>query len=145
MRIRNATDYECKKILTYASTVIKESTMGFVKEDISASLQMMPKILADGGYYLVYMDDQMIVGWVGVGQSYNYFTDEVEGLIPELYVLPKYRKQGIAHALLEHAFARLKEAHFKKVQLNVFSGNPAKYLYEKLGFHDVSTLMEKEL
>jgi ribosomal protein S18 acetylase RimI-like enzyme len=39
----------------------------------------------------------------------------------------------------------LKEKGYKKVQLNVFSGNRAKHLYQNLGFQEVSTLMEKKL
>src|SRR5699024_6747401 len=100
-------------------------------------------VLLDGGYYLVYEENQVIKGWIGLGQSYNYFTDEMDGMILELYVLPKYRKKGIAKKLLNDACNRLKNDGFKKVQLNVYSGNPAKYLYERLGFYDVSIMMVK--
>ena len=42
-------------------------------------------------------------------------------------------------------FIQLRSEGYKKVQLNVYAGNHAKQLYEKLGFKDVSTLMTKNL
>jgi|SRR5699024_2522071 len=144
MVIRKATSREIQKILAYSPVVMKESTMGFVEGSKDIASQMMSQILADGGYYLVYMEEKVVQGWVGIGQFYNSYSDEMEGMIAELYVLPQYRKTGIAERLLESAFNRLTEEGFKKVKLNVYSGSPAKYLYEKLGFHDVSTMMEKD-
>lgn len=143
--IRKATSQETKQILNYAPIVMKESTMGFLNESKEIAVQIMSKIITDGGYYLVYIDNKVVKGWIGVGWSYNLYTNEMEVMIAELYVLPQYRKKGIARKLIDHVIRRLRKAGYQKVQLNVFAENYAKYLYEKLGFYDVSTLMEKNL
>src|SRR5690625_1524937 len=139
MEIRKASFQETQKILDYSPIVMKESTMGFIEGNRNKALKIMLQILIDGGYYLVYVENKVTQGWIGVGQIYNFYTNKLEGMIPELYVLPQYRKNGIAKKLLANALDRLKREGFKKVQLNVYSGNPAKQLYEKFGFYDIST------
>lgn len=145
MVIRRATSKELQMILDYSPTVMKEATMGFVEGSKEVAFQMMSQVLVDGGYYLVYIQHNVIQGWIGVGHCYNLYTDNKEGMISELYVLPQYRQKGIADKLLEHACKRLIKAGFKKIQLQVFTGNHAKSLYEKHGFYDVSTVMEKNV
>lgn len=144
MLIRKAMSRENQEILAYSPVVMKESTMGFVEGSKDIASQMMSQILGDGGYYLVYMEEEVIQGWIGIGRFYNFYSDEMEGMIAELYVLSQYRKKGIAKKLLESAFDRLTEEGFEKVKLNVYAGSPARKLYEKLGFYDVSTMMEKD-
>lgn len=145
LNIRKATSQETKQILDYSPTVMKESTMGFFEGNKKTSFQMISQILSHGGYYLVYVENKEIQGWIGVGRSYSFFTNEMEGMISELYVLPRYRKKGIAKRLIDHSIEIFKTSGLKKVQLNVYSGNFAKKLYDKLGFYDMYTVMEKDL
>ena len=145
MTIRKATYRETQKILNHSVKVLKEATMGYIQANREIAFQMVSPFLSDGGHYLVYTENNAIQGWIGVGKANDYYSDEMIGIIPEIYVLPQYRKQGIAEKLCEEALRQLKEKGYKKVQLNVFSGNHAKHLYQKLGFQEVSTLMEKNL
>ncbi|MEW9502678.1 GNAT family N-acetyltransferase [Jeotgalibacillus marinus] len=145
MTIRKATYSETQTILNYSLVVLKEATMGSVEQSQEKALQLVSPFLSDGGFYLVHIENNVIQGWIGVGKIFDYYTDEMVGFIPEIFVLPQYRKQGIAEKLCMEAFSKLKEHGYQKVQLNVFSGNPVKNLYYKLGFNDVSTLMQKDL
>lgn len=145
MTIRKATDHETEKIVNHALEVLKESTMGHVVVKWEKVLQLISPFLSDDGYYLVHTKNNVVQGWIGVGSTTDIYTDNVVGIIPEIYVRSQYRNQGIAEKLCEEAIRRLKEDGYQKVQLNVFSGNHIKSLYEKLGFEDVSTLMEKNL
>ena len=145
MTIRKATYSETQKILNHSLEVLKEATMGYIQARREIANQMVSPFLYDGGHYLVYIENNAIQGWIGVGKTIDYYSEEVIGNIPEVYVLPQYRKQGVAKKLCEEALRQLKEKGFKKVQLNVFSGNHAKHLYQNLGFQEVSTLMEKKL
>jgi ribosomal protein S18 acetylase RimI-like enzyme len=145
MTIRKATYSETRKILNHSLDVLKEATMGFVEVRQEIVFQMISPFLSDGGYYLVYMENHVIQGWIGVGRTIDFYSEERIGIIPEIYILPQYRKQGVAEKLCKEALRQLKEKGYKKVQLNVFSGNHAKYLYQNLGFQEVSTLMEKNL
>jgi ribosomal protein S18 acetylase RimI-like enzyme len=145
MSIRRATYEETQRILNYHLEVLKEATMGYVKPSREKAIEMMTPFLNGGGYYLVRVKNNAIQGWVGLGRIIDQNTDEVVGFINEMYVLPAYRKQGAAKKLCRAAFIKLRAEGFKKVQLNVYAGNHAKQLYEKLGFKDVSTLMSKNL
>lgn len=145
MTIRKATYEETRSILNYHLEVLKEATMGYVKPSREKALEMMTPFLTGGGYYLVRVKNNVIQGWVGLGRIIDQNTDETVGFINEMYVLPSYRKQGAAEKLCKAAFIQLRAEGHKQVQLNVYAGNHAKHLYEKLGFTDVSTLMTKKL
>lgn len=144
MGIRKANQQDLQLILSHSPIVMKEATVGYYSSYHKA-VQFMNYLLDSGGYYLVYELDGRIQGWIALGTNYNYYYDQMEGMIAELYVLPPYRNNGIAKKLCEEAVKQLKSSGYQKVQLNVFAGNNAKRLYKKLGFHEVSTLMEKNL
>jgi ribosomal protein S18 acetylase RimI-like enzyme len=144
--IRKATACEIQKILDYSPIVMKEATMGFSEENGSdTAIQMMSQVLENGGYYLVYPVEEMVQGWIGIGYFHHFYSDETLGILTELYVLPQHRYKGIAEKLFESALNMLEQENIKKVQLNVYAGNAIKSLYEKYGFYDVSTLMQKDL
>ena len=146
MTIRKASDQETQEILNFSLKVFKESTMGLVDLIENQEIPLMLSPLSEGdGYYLVYSEDNMINGWLGVASTINYYDGEIVGYITEVYVLPEFRRKGIARQLCKEGIKRLKESGYHKVQLNVFAGNGAKQLYQKLGFHEVSTVMEKNI
>ncbi|RST61660.1 GNAT family N-acetyltransferase [Siminovitchia terrae] len=145
MTVRKSTHRETQKILDFSLQVLKEATMGHVKPKKEKASEMVSPFLDGGGFYLVYIENNEVQGWIGVGETVDYHTDEIVGVIPEIYVLPQYRKRGIAEKLCNEAFKHLEEEGFKRVQLNVFEGNQAKHLYQKLGFQEKVTLMEKQL
>jgi ribosomal protein S18 acetylase RimI-like enzyme len=61
--------------------------------------------------------------------------------VDEVYVLPAYRLQGVARALLERVQALTRELGLAGVRLLVREGNPgARKLYRKTGFVEHSTL-----
>lgn len=143
--IRTAGKREMEIIMQHAGDVMKESVKGLVKSSREKALQNISQLLSNGGYYLVQTENNVLQGWIGVGWTFDFPSDEMVGFISEIYVLPDYRKQGIAERLCKAALQQLEEEGFKNVQLQVFSENPAKLLYEKLGFRDVSMLMGKHL
>lgn len=145
MLIRKATPEETKEILEHAYTVMKEATMGLVEKSKAASSDMMNQALMNGGYFLVCEDRGTIKGWLGLGEFYNADLKEMAGALLELYVFPEQRNQGIAKRLLEDALDRFKAKGLKKVHLSVYTGNPIKHLYERLGFQEIVTMMEKNL
>jgi ribosomal protein S18 acetylase RimI-like enzyme len=61
--------------------------------------------------------------------------------VDELRVLPAYRRQGVATALLEHAVALADELGLAGVRLLVRPENEAaRALYQRLGFDESATL-----
>ncbi|MEN1967153.1 N-acetyltransferase [Lentibacillus sp. N15] len=98
-----------------------------------------------GGYYLVDSNQNKVRGWIGIGRNIDTLSGEIIGFISEIYILPEYREQGIAEKLCNRALCELEDAGLKQVQLQVYVGNAAKQLYQKLGFTDTSVLMTKKL
>jgi ribosomal protein S18 acetylase RimI-like enzyme len=142
MTISKATYQENQEILTYSQKVFKESTMGLVDNQ---ELPLMSFFSEGDGYYLVFSENNVMRGWLGLTSTFNFYDGEMVGMISEVYVIPEYRRKGIAKQLCIEGIKNLKEQGLQKVQLNVFAGNGAKQLYQKLGFQEVSVLMEKKI
>lgn len=145
MPIRKATYLETQTIVNQAPIVLKEATMSYGEPNPEKAHRIVSSFLANGGYYMIYSKDDYIHGWIGVGESFDYYSNKLIGHISEVYVLPSCRGLGVAKKMCEEVFKLLEAQGYTEVQLNVFSGNHAKYLYEKIGFQDVSTLMYKDL
>lgn len=59
------------------------------------------------------------------------------------FVVPGMRSQGIGEALVRHSFAEARRLRFDAMQFNlVFESNPARRLYERLGFQAVGRIPE---
>ena len=65
--------------------------------------------------------------------------------IHALYVLPHYRRRGIGTALLRAAIAWGRQQHCLQAQLTVLPHNPARRLYQTLGFSVLGLEMRKEM
>ncbi len=142
MEIRMATVKETLEILTYWKTVMEEATAGYLKTNQECE-HTPPALFPYADFdYLVCMAEGAIRGWIGIGEIRDVFDQEAKGFISELYIHPSFREQGIGRILCQEAIKRLSEVGYPSVQLNVFKDNHARNLYEKLGFTEVSSLME---
>jgi ribosomal protein S18 acetylase RimI-like enzyme len=65
--------------------------------------------------------------------------------IHALYVLPHYRRHGVGTALLRTAIAWGQQHHCLHAQLSVLPHNPARRLYQELGFKVYGLEMRKEM
>lgn len=103
---------------------------GDPKEDINAAIDYaLGTENAPGGFVLVAFDDEKVVGSVVVNRT------GMKKYIPEnilVYIAtdPSYRGKGIGKSLMEMALENAEGS----VALHVEPNNPAKGLYEKLGF-----------
>ncbi|WP_026562988.1 GNAT family N-acetyltransferase [Bacillus sp. J37] len=142
MIIRKADQSETNTLLYMTINVMSESTMGLVHNDVQMGMNMFVPLLNSGSYYLIAVDQNQMAGWVLIGPDFSPVNVQKTGSITSLYVFPLYRKIGLGKQLMHSAIQQLKAEGFQKVMLNVYTGNPAKHLYENLGFTDVSTVME---
>ncbi|WP_078432107.1 GNAT family N-acetyltransferase [Metabacillus halosaccharovorans] len=142
MIIRKADQNETNTLLYMTINVMSESTMGLVHNDVQMGMNMFVPLLNSGSYYLIAVDQNQIAGWVLIGPDFSPVNVQKTGSITSLYVFPFYRKMGLGKQLMQSAIQQLKAEGFQKVMLNVYTGNPAKQLYETLGFTDISTVME---
>ena len=82
-----------------------------------------------GGFVIIAHEDKKIAGAVIVNET------GMDGYIPEnilvyIAVHKNYRGKGLGKQLMQHAMQRAKGS----IALHVEPDNPAKFLYEKLGF-----------
>lgn len=119
--------------------------MGYQENNEKKTYDMFAPLLQSGAYYLISAQNNTLTGWVLIGKDYTAINDIPAGGIFSLFVFPEYRKLGVGKQLMQAAIAELKEQNYQKVLLNVFAGNPAKRLYQELGFRDVSSIMELNL
>jgi ribosomal protein S18 acetylase RimI-like enzyme len=95
---------------------------------------------ADDHGFLAQDGDQPIgAAWLrrlaGANRGYGYIDDDTPELT--IAVLPSYRGQGIGTRLLTALLALADDA-YQTVSLSVSCDNPARHLYERLGFVTVA-------
>ncbi len=70
-------------------------------------------------------------------------VDETHGAVENIFVIPEYRRQGIASELIRTAWDELKARGLTSARLNVEKENaPAQALYRKLGYMPVDEVIE---
>lgn len=95
----------------------------------------------DLGFAAVDETTQKAVGavWIRLftteNQGYGYVDDDTPEL--SIAILPDYRKQGLGTRLLNHMIAEAAKQH-SGLSLSVSSDNPAKRLYQRLGFEIIA-------
>lgn len=89
-----------------------------------------------GEAFFVAIDGPKTVGMCGLNQD-PYVDDPRAGRLRHLYILPRYRRAGIAGALVQKCLSLAPES-FDRVRLR--TSNPAAdALYRSLGFRAVDT------
>lgn len=96
---------------------------------------------ADGDFLLILLDDEII------GRLY-LVEWEREFRIVDIALLPEFRNKGLGTIVLKDIFAQADAAGFA-VSIHVERFNPARRLYERLGFrlkeeHEIYLLMQRE-
>jgi len=76
--------------------------------------------------YLIEADDD-VVGMI----KYISHVDKI--FVMQLQILPQYQRQGLGSEVMEYVM-ELARTESKHVELHVLKANPAKQLYERLGF-----------
>ena len=89
--------------------------------------------------FLLAVPDEVETQPVGMVEAYLTFPDEAFRQVRKLhiaaiYVRPERRHAGIGRSLLEAAIEWGRELGCEQVELNVLAGNPARRLYENMGF-----------
>lgn len=142
---RIATEEDLKMISESSPQVLREATAGYTSMREDGSPLASPSLLSSEGYYLVAVADDIVRGWVGIDRIHDFLLNDPVAFVTELYVLPAYRRKGIASLISKELMEHLKSEGHKRIQFNVFRGNPSRKIAESLGFKEVSTLMEIRL
>jgi len=120
--------YSNQKIAKFLNTHLDE--FGDSVEDILKCLDyVFEKNLGNGGFVLLGIHEQEIIGAVVINETgmSKYIP---ENILVYIAVHKDYRGKGLGKQLMEHALKLTKG----DVALHVEPDNPAKKLYERLGF-----------
>ncbi|RJS60029.1 GNAT family N-acetyltransferase [Bacillus sp. PK3_68] len=146
MIIRKSNRKETDFIFAFSQKVIEESSMGYLKPGHhNIVTEMFEPALQNGAYYLVAEKENKLLGWILVGTTIDPYSLEEIGYLLDIYVFPDYRKSAIAKKLTHEALTRLKQDHYQKVQLSIFSGNHSTALCQQFDFKEVLTVFERPL
>ncbi|MFW9921057.1 MAG: GNAT family N-acetyltransferase [Candidatus Thorarchaeota archaeon] len=87
------------------------------------------------GYSLILRKEGEAVGAIFLTQ-----TDDVTGYIPDICIRKDNRRQGLGRAILVQSFKDMINGMpaLRRINLDVTMKNPARFLYESLGFEDVN-------
>ncbi len=98
-----------------------------------------------GGVWFICADDAR-VGYMVVTFSFSIEYGGRDAIVDELYVQPSARGQGLGTQALHFAERYCQEHGVMALHLEVYDGNPALALYERVGYtrHD-STFLTKWL
>jgi ribosomal protein S18 acetylase RimI-like enzyme len=102
----------------------------FLRMQFAAQHRHYHTYYGDADYQLVLLNDQP-VGRLYVARA----SDEI--LIIDIALLPAYRNVGIGSHLLLELLAEAEQAS-KPVRLHVETWNPARWLYERVGFRRIA-------
>ncbi|WP_051348723.1 GNAT family N-acetyltransferase [Peribacillus kribbensis] len=142
MTIRRANPMETDYILQISGGLVQESSAGHLENQGQNGYNLFLPMLQNGAYYLIDEDFGKLKGFILLGTHRHQMTGRTIGLLLHVYVFPGFRKSGIGRMLMQSAIHELHARGIDTIQLNVYTGNPAKSLYEKLGFTSVSAVME---
>ncbi|WP_070119430.1 GNAT family N-acetyltransferase [Bacillus marinisedimentorum] len=145
MRIQKADDKAVQEIMGMIHRTMHEGTMGHLPEEGEKASNLVQQVLDKGAYFLAAQEEDDLAGWVLFGTNVDYFTDAHHAFIYDIYVLEKYRGRGLARKLVMEAMKEGRRQGAKEIRLNVFAGNPARKLYEEIGFDEFNILMSKNL
>ncbi|MBZ0295773.1 MAG: GNAT family N-acetyltransferase [Anaerolineae bacterium] len=130
-----ATEADTEQILSLILNAFEEYR-GVLNPPSGAHRETLDTIrtkIIEGGGFIAYVDDTA-AGCV----LYEPETDAL--YLGRLAVLPDFRKQGVAHALVEAVETRARELNLSKVTLGVRAQLPGnRAFFEHLGFQFVAT------
>jgi ribosomal protein S18 acetylase RimI-like enzyme len=130
---------ERDEFLRMATTHFSELSSSFVPQD-DWKEHYFGTIMANPQYFLRWIIcDEKRAGFILFGLEKHRFLPRVTGAIYELYVLPEFRRRGVAKACAIEAIRELWTHAPYKIQLEVVEGRvAASALWKSLGFQKVT-------
>jgi len=159
LNIRQATLDDCDAIMALMALSMARILPEFLDEEqvkrSDASMGIDRELIADGTYYLVYIDDVLVGcgGWsarrtlYGGDHSENRdstFADPAieAAKIRAMYTHPDYTRRGIGQALMEKSEQEAKTAGFNRVELGATA--PGLPFYLRCGYEIVEDISKPD-
>lgn len=137
IEIDSLKDLEQEKNVKHLADLITDIG-GRWNDPIEMEKHLRWQLEGDMDYWLV-MKEGKPIGYCGIERR-KLFSGGTMYWIKELGVHTDERGEGIATDLLSHTIEEVRDAGGKEIYIDTHSKNPAKELYEKLGFHTIEKL-----
>jgi UDP-2,4-diacetamido-2,4,6-trideoxy-beta-L-altropyranose hydrolase len=126
--------------LRMAEKHFSEMNPSFVQQD-DWKEHYFPTIMANPQYFLRWIIcDEKRAGFILFGLEPHRFLPRMTGAIYEVYILPEFRRRGVATVCAVQAIRELQTYAPSKIQLEVIQGRvAAAALWESLGFQKVTS------
>lgn len=103
--------------------------------DLEAGQQfVLERLKNDESVIFLALDGEEGVGFTQLFPTFSSVSMKRLWILNDLFVLPTARRRGVAHALLEQARQFAIETQAKGLVLETATDNPARYVYESLGW-----------
>ena len=138
--MRSLTASDEADFLHMATNHFVELNSGFVPQE-DWKEHYFPNIMANPLYFLRWIIvDERRAGFILFGLEKHRFLPRMTGTVYELYILPEFRRRGIASICASDAIRELQAHGPSKIQLEVIEGRlAAAALWESLGFRRVTS------
>ena len=114
-----------------------ENMKGYVEKIYPWNPQLFRDHFSCHDYQVIEINNR-IIGFMKVVWS------ETEIYLAEIQITKNYQKQGIGTSLIQLIIEKARENH-QKLWLKVLKGNPAKQLYQRLGFTKLEESVTHEI
>ncbi|MFA5313296.1 MAG: GNAT family N-acetyltransferase [Methanomassiliicoccales archaeon] len=132
------------ELLTERPERRSEISRDTLREDARKSIERYHKNAKKPEAVFIAETSGVRAGFVWVTTEINFSDDDLCGWVLEIYVLPEFRRRGIAAKLLERAEEWTKEQNARSLWLNAGGNNdPAIALYKRSGFEIETVHMSK--
>jgi ribosomal protein S18 acetylase RimI-like enzyme len=130
---------DCEDFLRMATDYFSELNPTFVPRSDWRE-RYFSEIVSNPRYFLRWiLCDGARAGFVLFGLEDHHFLPRKTGVIYELYVLPEFRRRGVAKACALEAIRQLRTYSPSKIQLEILDGaSAAADFWTSLGFRKVS-------
>ncbi len=113
---------------------------GSREEVVAATVEFFARAIAEGTYIgFIAEEDGVPVGTAGAVIVFvPPYAEDLTGRIPRVqnvYVVPEYRRQGVARELFARLIERLRDSGLRRISL--MATDEGRSLYEEFGFEDV--------
>jgi ribosomal protein S18 acetylase RimI-like enzyme len=109
-----------------------QDKQGFIQQQFMAQHEYYQKNYIGAGFYLIFKNETPI------GRLYIHENYQENGVrIIDIALLPNWQKKGIGKSILEDIVAKGNSLK-RNVSIHVEAFNPARHLYERLGFEKIS-------
>ena len=125
------------KDLDILDLIHTENMKGYVEKVYSWKPTLFRDRFIPHHYQVIKINNQ-IIGFIKVVSS------ETEIYLGEIQIARDYQKQGIGSSLIK-SIIRETQANKQKLWLKVLKGNPAKKLYQRLGFTELEESFTHEI